>query len=178
MSCPDWRALCARREAGPTDGPSPRRGASEIEWRAALEHLDGCDDCQSEALAADPTLLFRRLPAIATGTEEVEAMQRAVASMRRGEKIEQRRPALRRSLLRVASLAAVILGSVLLRGAGEPLPSAEPIPIVEASPAAASELDLGWLPLIETIDPTYGSIIQVVDDDISLVVVLPSDADV
>ena len=30
------------------------------------------------------------------------------------------------------------------------------------------------MPLIETADPTYGSIIQVVDDDISVVLVVPS----
>ncbi len=174
MNCPDWRALSARRESDAGGGPSPQGGAnerSEGEWRAALEHLDDCEACQDEALAADPTLLFRRLPAFEAGADEVAAMQRAVASMRRGETIERRRPALRRSLLRVAALAAVIMGSVLLRGAGVPLPEI-------AEPATAAELDLEWLPLVETTDPEYSSIIQVVDDEISLVVVLPSNADV
>lgn len=171
MSCPDWRALSARRDAHAGDAPG---------WHAALEHFDGCPDCQRDAVAADPTLLFRRLPALEPGPGEVEAMKRAVAGMRRGERTRRRRPfqagALRRPLLRAAALAAVLLGSVLLRGAGSPPPrSAEAVPAAGSSAAA---LDLRWMPLVEPIDPAYGSIIQVDDDDLSLVVVLPPVSDV
>ena len=49
MSCPDWRGL----------DPASHDAAAE----AALRHLDsGCQRCWQEALALDPTLIFRRLP--------------------------------------------------------------------------------------------------------------------
>ena len=37
------------------------RAAEPAGWPEALAHLDGCPDCRREALAADPTLVFRRL---------------------------------------------------------------------------------------------------------------------
>ena len=55
MSCPDWRSLSERRD----DEPEA--------WGKALAHLDGCDGCHDDALAAEPTLLFRRLPGPAAG---------------------------------------------------------------------------------------------------------------
>ncbi len=168
MSCPDWQTLNRRREAQPDDSP---------EWLSALEHLDGCEDCQADAPAFDPTLLFRRLPALSVDRDGVEAMKRAVTSMRRGENLEHRRRPLPRAWLRAAALAVVALGSLLLRGAG-PQPEAETPPSATAPEAAANEIDLRRLPLIETVDPTYGSIIQVVDDDISVVLVVPSEVDV
>ncbi len=174
MSCPDWRALC-RREAGSGDSP---------EWCSALRHLDQCPSCQAAAPACDPTLLFRRLPVPEVGHDDVEAMKRAVASMRRGETIEHRRGPRVRSGLRAAALAVVALGSLLLRGAGPVPDGAVPASspggrqIGNVAPAAASEIDLRRMPLVETVDPAYSSIIQVVDDDISLVLVMPSRVDV
>ncbi len=168
MSCPDWRALNRRRESEPDDSS---------EWLSALEHLDDCRACQADAPAFDPTLIFRRLPALAAGRDDVESMKRAVSSMRRGETIEHRRRPLSATWLRAAALAAVVLGSLLLRGAGSQ--SGAVAPAAGVSPAtAASEIDLRRMPLIETVDPTYGSIIQVVDDDISVVLVVPSEVDV
>lgn len=173
MSCPDWQTLCDRRRAGPGDGPG---------WEAAVRHLDDCPACQDAAPAADPLLLFRRLPAPAAGASEVEAMKQAVASMRRGETIERRASRRRRSLLRAAALAAVLLGSALLRGAQPPAPAVEPPPPAAAQPQAiasvaanAAEIDLDWLPLVEAVDPRYGSIIQLVDDGIAVVVVVSAD---
>ena len=109
MSCPNWRALSRRREAGSGDAP---------EWRSALRHLDECPACQAAAPAVDPTLLFLRLPAPEMDRDGVEAMKRAVASMRRGETIEHRRSPRARYGLRAGALASVALGSLLLRGAG------------------------------------------------------------
>jgi hypothetical protein len=57
MSCPDWRSLTLRRELAGGDEPDG--------WREATQHLDGCANCRQAALAADPTLLFRRLPGLA-----------------------------------------------------------------------------------------------------------------
>ncbi len=94
MSCPDWRRLdpAARDASG---APHAAAGATHaidalhaIHWREALSHLDsGCPHCWREALAVDPTLIFRRLPAPelapAQEAEEVEAARLAVAAMRR-----------------------------------------------------------------------------------------------
>ena len=54
MSCPDWQRLTALRERDPDAEPPG--------WREALAHLDGCPACAAAALAADPLLVFRRLP--------------------------------------------------------------------------------------------------------------------
>jgi hypothetical protein len=83
VSCPDWSGAAARREAEP-DG-----------WAAAVEHFDACGLCRREALAADPLLVFRRLPAVeltaAEERSEVEAMRQAVAAMRTAERLDSRR---------------------------------------------------------------------------------------
>lgn len=176
MTCPDWQTLCYLRQTRDRRQAGPRQAdAGDVPgWQAALRHLDDCPSCQREALAADPTLLFRRLPVLSADADETEAMKRAVASMRRGETIEHRAPASRRMLLRAAALAVVLLGSALLRGAQPPMPESVGSPLLIGA-AAALVYELEWLPLVEAADPSYGSIIQVVDDDISVVVVLPPD---
>jgi hypothetical protein len=85
MSCPDWRRLdpAARGEASPL----------AARWEAALRHLDdGCPLCRREALAADPTLVFRLLPAPeltpVEENEEVAAARQAVAAMRAASRLE------------------------------------------------------------------------------------------
>ncbi len=178
MSCPDWQDLVRQRDEQQDDGP---------EWHAALGHLDDCPACQKAAPAAEPTLLFRRLPAPEAGRHEIEAMKQAVAGMRRGQTLEHggvhRARRLPVSWARAAALAAVLLGSLLLRGAGTVSDESAPLAGLPAAAvldtaAVANDVDLRQLPLIETADPTYGSIIQVVDDDISLVLVVPGEIDV
>ena len=60
-----------------------------------MEHFDACTLCRREALAADPLLVFRRLPAAeltpAEERSEVEAMRQAVTAMRTARRIEARR---------------------------------------------------------------------------------------
>jgi len=70
MSCPDWRRLdpAARDASGAPHGAADAADAIDalhaVHWREALSHLDsGCPRCWREALAVDPTLIFRRLPA-------------------------------------------------------------------------------------------------------------------
>jgi hypothetical protein len=102
MSCPDWRRLdpAARDAAGAlhaaADAAHPI-GAIDalhaVHWQQALSHLDsGCPECWREALAVDPTLIFRRLPAPeltpAQEAEEVEAARLAVAAMRTASRLE------------------------------------------------------------------------------------------
>ena len=83
MGCPDWSALTARRQH------------DEPEWAAAVEHFDGCTLCRRDAVAADPRLVFRRLPVVemtpAEESAEVAAMRQAVAAMRTGKRLEARR---------------------------------------------------------------------------------------
>ena len=86
MSCPDWKVLASWREIPQAEEPA--------EWREALGHLDrGCPHCRRAALAADPTLVFRRLavvpePTPAQEASDVEAMRRAVAAMRAASRVE------------------------------------------------------------------------------------------
>jgi len=174
-SCPDWRSLAARREREPEA------------WERALAHLDDCGRCGEEALAAEPTLLFRRLPKPAVGSADVESMKRAVANLRRTEPLQH--PARRRSAtaLRAAAVAALLLAAGLLRGSapigvpidgsagGPAVASAVPstkAPSTKAADARA-ELALDQMPLVELADPAAGSMIQVMDDEISVVVLMP-----
>ena len=62
MSCPDWKRLVRERQA--LSHPFARETGDSLDWREALGHLDsGCPACRKAALAADPLLVFRRLPA-------------------------------------------------------------------------------------------------------------------
>ena len=111
MSCPDWRRLdpAARERAsgaphaghvGDTrDARDARPAVDAVDalhahhWQQALSHLDsGCPHCWREALAVDPTLIFRRLPAPelspAQEAEEVDAARLAVAAMRTASRLD------------------------------------------------------------------------------------------
>jgi hypothetical protein len=77
VSCPDWPSLVAYREV---------RGEDPPEWRASLDHLAGCADCRHRALAADPLLVFQRLPAVAVAPGEVAGVLQAVATLRRSRR--------------------------------------------------------------------------------------------
>ncbi len=177
MSCPDWRTLTARRDADPEA------------WQSALAHFDDCPRCHEDALAAEPTLLFRRLPTLEAGADDIADMRRAVATMRRARSMDQprRRVPYRRlstsAWLRAAALAAVLLGAALLRGTGPATtdrveqaalePAAVSAETLDAATALAA-LDPARLPLVEDLDPSYGSLIQVVDDDFAIVMVVPT----
>lgn len=115
MSCPDWKNLAAWR-----DDPS---AAEPAEWSDALTHFDrGCQTCRRTALAADPTLIFRRLAAVPEPTpaqeaSEVDSMRRAVAAMRaasRVEAVERKRRTL--SWKRWAVAAVLALAMLTLPG--------------------------------------------------------------
>lgn len=166
MSCPDWKALGPR---GAEDSPA---------WRAALEHFDGCARCRDAALTAEPTLLFRRLPKVDVGAAEIEAMKSAVRSLRRAETLEHapRRAPVR--WLRAAAIAAVLIGAGLFLRDGGAAPDRQALSrspasaVAEAAlPAAGLALDFSHLPLVEDVDASLGSVIQLVDDDLAVVVI-------
>jgi hypothetical protein len=91
VSCPDWIRLVARRDGAPRLAAESE--AAEIDWLSAVEHLDSCPSCERAALAADPTLVFRRLGPLdlspAEESAEVESVRRAVAAMRTGRRLER-----------------------------------------------------------------------------------------
>jgi hypothetical protein len=117
VSCPDWNALTAHRRE--------RDGSEPAGWGAAVAHLDGCGLCRKQALAADPTLVFRRLAAVPavtmTGSEErseADAVRAAVAAMRAASRLDslEARPRIATGGLRrwsVAAVAAVLALAVL-----------------------------------------------------------------
>ncbi len=187
MSCPDWPSLVRRRDHAP--------GA----WNAALEHLDGCSRCRDAALDAEPTLLFRRLPAPEPRRDEIATMKEAVAALCRNSRPS--RPLAAAAWLRAAALAAVLITGAMLQGAvaTAPGPAApEAAGVLAARGMAASEIGLAaWssesrsaatppdatlsleqMPLVEYVDPAYGSVVEVVGGEMSLVLVLPPIGDV
>lgn len=85
MSCPDWRALAAQAE---------RKDPGS--WDEAVAHFDGgCRLCRRDALAAEPTLVFRQLRSAAAPAamgpaqeaSEVDAVRQAVAAMRTASRV-------------------------------------------------------------------------------------------
>ena len=183
MSCPDWNRLHDLRD----DRPEA--------WEEALEHLDGCGLCRDEALAAEPTLLFRRLPSPQVSRDELASIKQTVAAMCRSEAIQEP-PRRRRDLLRAASLAAAVLAAAYVPGfltaPEKGLPIADETTLAAVSTAGSTELSIAagappsvsvvagprvaaeMVPLVEDVDPAYGSVVQVVDQEISLVLVLPN----
>jgi hypothetical protein len=131
MSCPDWRRLDpAARDGARSAGPrsalralhplDPLHPLDAARWEEALRHFDsGCQSCRQEALAVDPALAFRRLPAPeltpAEEAREVAAARLAVAAMRAASRLEHgdrhERPAAGWALLR-SRLSLPALGAV------------------------------------------------------------------
>ena len=203
MTCPDWTLLADRRDLEPEA------------WDEATVHFDDCSHCRDEALAVEPTLMFRNLPAPKVERGDIEAMKQAVATLRRQSadhdtdtedlvaapvasfrRADSRASGLSASAwLRAAAVAAVVVTAGFLQGVigssghlGESTAdgsvSAAGSPVLVADAAVADESSGSWLdslpslediPLIEAVDPDYGSFVQVVDDEISLVLVMPSD---
>jgi hypothetical protein len=93
VSCPDWTALTAHRH-----DRNHREGSEPAGWGEALTHLDGCTLCRRQALAADPTLVFRRLAAVpaaamtpAEERSEADSVRAAVAAMRAASRLDSLR---------------------------------------------------------------------------------------
>lgn len=196
MTCPDWNRLVADRDAAPRSGPSadPAPGAPDA-WALALSHLDDCASCAPRALAADPTLVFRRLPAPEVGAADVEAMRRAVESMHRAGRVapgasaasEGRRSAavarrLRlpsaprgwRQLAAAAALAAASFG-LWLSAPDE----ADPVRAAVPSAVAPSARDLAAEPaFMELSEPRAADMYQVGEEDLLVVMVMDETLDV
>jgi hypothetical protein len=190
-SCPerrDWQRLTAHRR-----DPQGREPAG---WKDALEHLDRCDRCRGEALAVDPTLLFRRLPAppVIDADTEAAAMRRAVTALRRAERVEGRfaRPASIATWGRWAAAAAVGLLVLSLGGSSWLAPAAsgpQGVPgVTRAGVGAAdgpremadvfdpaAEKAIPSMPLYEVLDTPDSRIYQIAEGPEFTMVMIVSD---
>jgi hypothetical protein len=187
----DWRALAAHR-ADP-------RGEEPAAWAAALDHLDGCADCRKAALAADPTLVFRRLraPALpAAADAEAAAMRQAVAALREASRLgatagadreveTARRYGWTRALPRAAAAAALAAAALAAGSAGphhlSPVPAARAlVGIAAAVPAAlaVAPAEVSQMPLLEETNRPNARIYQIEDVDLSVVWIVDKKLDV
>jgi hypothetical protein len=173
MSCPDWSRLVAHR-ATPQQAEPP-------EWQEALRHLEACGPCRKQAVKADPTLVFRRLPTVQAGPEEADAMGRAVAALRRGRSLEGLGAGW--SAWRYAAAILLAVGTlVLVPQPGRFGPSEESTVVeawaVEELPEAQPEWSL--LPLVEFVEPPRARVYQLAggDDDLAVVMIVDEALDV
>ena len=148
MICPDraaWREKLAHRFDESLDEPA--------QWSLDRAHLETCGECRQQALEIDPTLLFQRLPVVASPVSpvspasvasEVESMRAAVANLRRANALqappvapERSRSGSRNGAFAWRAAAAVLLasalGSQLPLGRRAAVVALDPVPVVEAS---------------------------------------------
>ncbi|HEY0514481.1 MAG TPA: hypothetical protein VGH73_21440 [Thermoanaerobaculia bacterium] len=172
-TCPDWSRLAVLR----------RGGEEPAGWAAAAAHLDACPRCRREALAADPLLVFRRLPAIemtaAEESSEAESMRQAVSAMRTARRLESRqRFAGWRRWAAAAVLAAVSLAvgrdrSPLARISPIPEPAARPVAAELAAPRQDAE------PVsLEGMNRPDARVYQMSGKDLSAVMIVDKNLDV
>lgn len=166
MTCPKWNDLARSRDAAEDDSA----------WREALEHLDGCDACRPEALAADPTLVFRRLPAPVVTDADVAGMRERVALLRRARDLEAiesgpPRPSRGRLAARVAAVLLVV-GSLTTVDFPSPDPVAAPARPRALPAALAAE------PVLEDADRPYDQVVEWTHDDLAVVVLVDDSFDV
>jgi hypothetical protein len=180
-SCPDWRQLAAARDASP---------AEPAGWEEALRHLDGCPRCRHAAVAADPLLAFRRLPAPALAADEGEAMRLRVAALRgaarvaplaatdapappaRGRRLGSPLRRLRALPLRQLAAAMLVLAAVLAGGnRARHSPTAnDPAAIVSAG--ALLDAALASEPVLDELDQPFDHVVQWNGEDLSVVLVV------
>lgn len=161
LSDRQWRERLAHRF-------DPERSETET-WPQDLDHLDRCDSCRERAVELDPTLLFQRLAApVPAFDEEAEAasMRRAVAALRRADRIVQpeRRPAAtawtiggRWAAAALVAMSALSLGAGVWSGSAPgpaaPVKAAKAVTPAPERPHAEATLQeaLDSLPLIEPV---------------------------
>jgi hypothetical protein len=186
-NCPDWKILAAHRRE--------RHGAEPVGWNEALKHLDRCERCRQAAVAADPSLLFRRLskvpPAPAAEAAEAESIIQAVAGMRAATRMGAGTPPRRRAGWRAwrrhAAAAALIVAALPLGGddgwrlrlAGQIGSEAMPLPEEALQPAAglAAGMELDQ-PLIENLDRPEARIYQMGSPDVAVVMIFDENFEV
>ena len=177
MSCPDWTALVALREraADAADAAEPAG------WAEAVTHLDACPRCRREAMAADPLLVFRRLPVAempeAVEQAEAESMRQAVAAMRTAKRLESRRSFAgwrRWAAAAVLTVASLAVGRdkapVILSPAAVPEAAAVAAAPEAPSPAATA--------VLERLDGSDARVYQVDGKDLTAFMIVGDKVDV
>ena len=178
--CPDWRRLAAARDASPVEPPG---------WDEALRHLDGCAPCRTAAVAADPLLAFRRLPAPPLAADEAESMRLRVAALVGASRVSPSssswlggRVARPRRLaaalpLRQHAAAAVVAAALRAGGnaprGGEPAAATLPIQVLpNLASARALDAALAAQPVLDDLDRPFDHVVQWNGDDLSVVLVV------
>jgi hypothetical protein len=167
VSCPNWSALSAHRN-------SPR-GTEPEGWTEALAHFDSCSVCRRQALAADPTLVFRRMPVVeptpAQELDEVAAVRQAVAAMRTASRLDARpRPVSiffgsKRGWKRWAAAAVLALASLSL--------GRDPVAISKPSEVSGADM-----PVIEGLNLPDARVYQYGGEDVAVALVFSESLDV
>lgn len=199
-ACPSWSRLVAHRLAGPDAEPPAG-------WTEALEHLETCAACRAEAYAVDPALVFRRLPEVPVGAEDVAAMRAGVETLRRAKRIEAGAETSSRAAARAAEkppagdaaawkrlAAAAVLATALLavhgpRAGGPPAEPPPPSPTPAVATDAGLEpyfaadgeiLDL-WASLpvaVDDVDYPIASVYHIDDEELDVMMVVGDGLDV
>jgi hypothetical protein len=171
-NCPDWTALVALRE---------REDAAT--WAESVAHLDACPRCRREAMAADPLLVFRRLP----GTEmpeaeeraEAESMRQAVAAMRTAKRLESRRSFA--GWRRWAAAAVLTLASLSVGRDKSPVvlsPAAPAAPAVEMAAAPEAPSPMTGTATLERLDGSDARVYQIDGKDLTTFMIVGNKVDV
>jgi hypothetical protein len=182
VSCPDWTGLVALRERA-ADAANTAEPAG---WAEAVTHLDACPRCRREAMAADPLLVFRRLPVTempeAMEQAQAESMRQAVAAMRTAKRLESRRSfaGWRRwaaaAVLAVASLAVGNKAPVELNpGAASEAVTASAAVAAAAAPADPSPAATA---VLERLDGSDARVYQVDGKDLTAFMIVGDKVDV
>jgi hypothetical protein len=189
--CPDWTSLVALREraerAEPNEPnePNEEAAAEPAAWAAALEHLDACPLCRRQAVAADPLLVFRRLPGVeltAAGEDaEAESMIQAVAAMRTAKRLESRHRFAGWRRWAAAAVLALVSLSVGRDRSPRLAPAPELLPAVSlpgtAVPVANGPVNNGSATL-ERLDDSDARVYQLNGKDLSVFMIVDKKLDV
>ncbi len=170
MSCPDWTALVALRESAE---------AEPAEWTEAMAHFDACPRCRREAMAADPLLVFRRLPAVEmpAGDElaEAEAMRQAVAAMRTAKRLEFRQHA---GWRRWAAAAVLAVASLSVSWDKVPRSAPAPAALKPAAAVPAVSRPSAGSATLESLDGSDARVYQMNGEDLTAFMIVDHKVDV
>jgi len=197
MSCPDWRSLDRLDRLD-------RNTGAQAGWTEAVAHFDaGCPLCRRAALAAEPTLVFRRLGSAEMSPSqeaaEVDSVRQAVAAMRTASRVDSlagRSRGFRRSggiggragwtrWTRWAAAAALAVAALAIPGDGAGRRSARVAPTVSTRSAAlatavapaafAGEADL---PTVEGVNRPGARVYHLDGEGLSVVMIVDETLDV
>lgn len=186
MSCPDWNALHAAREADPLVDPPG--------FAAARAHLADCRDCRRAAARVDPLLLFAAPgntpgPTGSAARPDLE-MQSAVLALVRASRVAAPPAAPRARAGRRAGqvAAAIVLTSLLGLSGGPPVDGSR-----ERAGSAGTVADLAspaelarWVdetailaqPAVEDVDRPEARIYDLSQADLAVVMIVDASLDV